>query len=313
MAIGIGATGSIGVAFEPTANTYTAPTKWLSVLSESMAYTQDTVWRRVLRGTAEVQNAIAGNVHTAGEIQIEATPDSLIWLLYAARTAVVKTGVGPYTYNITGAHGATATATRTLSLTIVRNGVVFGYTGCVVSSYTITTDNGGLNMSASIIGSDEAVQTAPTVVYPTSLPFGAGMYNIQIPTATQVFDMDTFTFSVNDNADPQYRLKNTGRGAQFIKFGERDCTLQTERDFENRTEYDSFKTLTARSITLKATQSASADLTILMPISIHESYAVTGLSGQGDLIRASITYRGVHDNTTTASYKLTLITTENIT
>lgn len=313
MAVGIGATGSLGVAFETTANTYTAPIKWLSLLSESLKYTQDTIWRRVMRGTADVVSATPGNVHTAGDLQVEATPDTSAWLMYATRATVVKTGAGPYVYNITGTHGAQGTTGRTLSMTIVRNGVVFGYTGCVVSSYNYTIDNGGLVLNASIIGSDEAVQSAPTVTYPTNTPFGAGMYNIQIPTATQVFDSDTFTFTVNDNADPQYRLRNTGRGAQFIKFGERDVTLAIARDFQNRTDYDAFKALTAQTITLKAIKDASNEIDFLMPVSQVEAYDISGLSGEGDLIRAAITYRGLYDATTTAPYKVTITTVENIT
>lgn len=310
---GIGATGSLGVAFETTANTYVAPVKWLSLLSENLHYIQDTIWRRVMRGTADVVSATPGNVHIAGDIHLEATPDTVAWVLYACRAAVTKTGAGPYTYNVVGTHGAGGAAGRTMSMTIVRNGVVFGYVGVVVSSFTFTINNGGLELTVSVIGSDEAVQSAPTVVYPTNVPFGAGMYNIQIPTATQLFDMDTFTFTVDDHAVPQYRLKNTGRGAQFVQYGERDCTLQCQRDFISRAEYDTFKTLTQQSITLKAIKDASNEIDILMPVSDHETYEVTGLSGEGVLVRAAITYRGLYDITTTAPYKITVITTENIT
>lgn len=315
MPFGIGATGIMGLAFETTANTYTAPTKFFPFRSESLHYAEEPVWRRVIKGNVDVNGVVPGNVHVEGDIEIDAMSDVVPYFLYAARTTVTKTGAAtPYTYAAVGKHTGQGTTGRTLSVTVVRNGIVFGYTGLVVSSYRFTLDNGVLIMQMSLVGSDEAAQTTPTATFANQEVFGAGQYNIQIPTATQIFDMDTFTLEVNDNAEPQYRLKNTGRGAQFIKFGERDVTLSTERDFDSRAEYDAFKALTANSVTIRATRDANNDITFLLPVAIKEAYEVSGNAGQGDLIRSSVTYRGTYDAATVLSgYKITVITPENIT
>jgi hypothetical protein len=76
-----------------------------------------------------------------------------------------------------------------------------------------------------ILGRDEASQTVPTATWATGVqatPFGAGKYNLQIPTVTQVFDSDSFEFSVDDSGEPQYRLKDTGRGAYMRTYTKTD-------------------------------------------------------------------------------------------
>lgn len=298
MAVGIGASGFLGIAREAVGfpNVYVAPEKYILIRSEGLQYVQDTTWTRPLRGIADPYHAVPGNVRVEGDISFEVTSDQLPWLLFGAHGTMTKTtGTAPFTY--TYVPNATATPSSTLSITVVRNGVAFGYVGCVISSMEFSIDDGILVCSMSILGTDEASQTVPTPTYPEASPFGAGMYSMQIPTATQVFDCDSFTLSVEDGAEPQYRLQSGGaRGARFIKFGERSITLSVERDFENRTEYDNYKALTRRSITLQAVKNATNDsVTFKTPAAIMDSYEIPGLSGQGDLIRASVSYMGVFD------------------
>jgi len=308
--VGIGAGGALGVAFETTQGTYIAPTKFVPIDSESLHYVQDTVWRRPIRYTAEILGAVAGNSHVEGEITMDCTEDILIYFLRAARTTCVKSGTTPnFTYTFTPTPAAVPV--KTLSIAIDRNGMVHGYVGCIVSSFTISIEDGALKLNASIVGNTEAAQSALTgVTWPTTSPFGMGLYAIEIPTATAVFDTDTFQFQVEDNAEPQYRLKNTGTGAQFVAFGERATTMSVERDFEARTEYDAFKSLTSKSITLKAVRNANASVQIDMPASIVDTYEV-GLSGQGDLLRAQVAYNGVVDGTG-KSYQIIVKTAEDI-
>lgn len=312
MAPGIGASGIVGVAFETTPGTYVAPTKFIPITNESLKYVQDTVWRRPIRNALGILGAIPGNVHVEGSLVCEVLSDTILYFLYAAHTTQTKTGTGPYTYAFKASQAALPT--KTLSITVVRNGIVFGYTGCVVSSFEISVDNGTLMLSCDILGRDEAVQSAPTATWSTNVPFGAGTYNVQIPTATQVFDADGFTFASDDSASAEYRLKNTGRGAQFVRFGENTVSLKTERDFDTRTEYDAYKALTSQTLTIVASNSAVNDqVTINMPVAVKDEYVVSGLSGQADLIRASITYNAVMDGTGN-TYTITVITlTESIT
>jgi hypothetical protein len=310
MTVGVGASGFLGIAKEVVSGTYIAPTKYMVLTDESMKYEQATKWRRPLRGIADIAGGLAGNSHVSGSLSCEITEDTLPYILLGCRGAVVKTGTTPnilYTFT----PNASALPANTLSITVVRNGMAFGYTGCVISSQTYSIEDGTLMGAFDIIGRDEATQTLPTPTHVVTSPFGDGSYMVEIPTATQVFDADSFSFKIDDAAEPQFRLKST-RGAQFVKYGERDVEITTERDFESRSEYDAYKALTALGITLKAGKLAVPDvITFSAPATIKDSYEISGLTGQADLIRAAITYKGTYDATTSRAYQIICKTSED--
>jgi hypothetical protein len=306
---GIGASGIVGVAIEAVVGTYLAPTKFIPIMSESLTRPQATTYRRPIRNTSGLVGALPGNSHVEGDVQFEVTSDTIIYFLRAMRCTMAKTGTGPYTYVFTPS--SAAVAGKTLSITVVRNGIVFGYVGCVVGQLTLEVTDGELMATASVVGLDEAEQTLPTPTWPTTVPYGAGTYSLQIPTASQIFDTDTFSFQVNDNADAQYRIDTT-TAANYILFGESEGTLTVARDFLDRTEYDAFKALTSKSITLLASNGASDRVTILAPVAIVDTYEV-GLSAQGDEVRASIAYQLAIDGTG-KHYSITVLClTESIT
>jgi hypothetical protein len=223
----------------------------------------------------------------------------------------VKSGTTPnFTYAYTP--NAQGVATKTASFTVVRNGQVFAYTGMVCHGFTYSIDNGLLVCTYNLLGRDESTQSIPTPTFPTTQVYGAGQYDVQIPTSVSVFDCDGFEFQVQDNGEAQYRLKNTSRGAQFIKFGERAVTLSTARDFIDKTEYNAFKAMTAQSVTVVASKGTNNNMTFNLPGIIKDTYEI-GLSGQGDLVRASISYMGVYDPTAAASYTVTIKSQENVT
>lgn len=310
MAVGIGAGGFMGIALEATPGTYQAPTKYFAFESETIAFTQETNFRRPIRKSPSIIGAVDGNARIEGDISMEAFEDVLPYFLYCARTSIAKTGSSPnFTYTVTPT--AAAVPVKTMSITVVRNNVAFGYTGCVVGNFNLTVEDGTLKFNPSILGRDEADQSVPVPTFSTTQPFGAGKYRIEIPTASQVFDADGFDFGVDDSAEAQYRLKDSGRGAQFISFGERAVTLSMERDFESRTEYDAYKALTSQSITLLATKGSNNQISVVVPAAIKDEYTL-GLSGQGDLIRASITYNGVIDGSGN-DYTMVVKTQEDIT
>lgn len=312
MPLGIGAGGILGLALEATPGTYVAPTKFIPFTSESLVYQQANVKRRPIRANAGLIGVVAGNSHVAGDIEFEALEDVVPYFLLAGRTTCVKTGTTPdFTYTFTPDQAA-AISSETLSLTLERvDGIVTAYTGCVVGSFKFGISDGLLTFSTSIISRNETSQTAATPTWPVTTPYGAGMYSIEIPTATPVTDTDTFEFTVEDNAEPQFRLKSTGRSADFVKFGERATTLTAERDFTSRADYDAFKALTAQSITISATKGVANSISILMPVAIKDTYEV-GIGGQGDLVRASIAYDGVIDSSGN-DYTITIKTQEDIT
>lgn len=308
--LGIGGGGIVGVAIEVTPGTYLAPVKYAPINSESLTMMEETQYRRPIRQSVDVIDAVAGNEHPEGDIEMDFREDVAVHFLYAARLSVTKTGATNYTYDfITNPNAIPA---KTLSLTIVRAGEVFAYTGCVVSGYKFAVADGILVMTVSIKGRQEAVQSAPTPTWPTTTPYGMGKYDVQIPTAGSVTDTDVFEFSVEDNATVQFRLKNTGRGADFISYGERTTQLTLTRDFTARTDYDNFKAVTAQSITLVASKGVNNSLTLLLPVSFKDSYEV-GLSGQGELLRAQLKYTMVQDTATPPkAFQITIKTQESI-
>jgi len=317
MAVGIGAGGFMGIAFESTYGTYAAPTKYFPIKSESFKFMQDTYWRRVIRGNVVTWlGAADGFSHIEGEIEMELMEDALAHFLHATRNTVVKSGAGAdKTYTTTPtAIASSASLAKTLSITMVRAGVTFGYVGCVVGKMSFSSDETGVPMmTMTVVGSDEGSQTLPTPTWlATSTAFGAGMYSVEIPTATQVFDCDGFTFDVDDTPEPQFRLNNT-RKARFIKFGERSVTCKITRDFDGRTEFDAFKALTSTSITIACTKSAVKKITFLLPNAIREAHDGPELTGQGDLIVADVNFNGAFDTATSKDYQITVICQEDIT
>lgn len=313
MALDIQATGFVGLAFEATAGVFTAPTKFFPIRSESLQYNQDTQWRANIRGIADVQGAILGPARVEGDIEMEALGDAAAYFLYASRNTVAKTGTGPYVYTGTPYHGALPTTGRTLSITIVRAGIAQAYTGCIVGSQTLTIDNHVLVQTVSVLGREEVTTTVPVApAYSTTAPFGHGSYTVENPTGTTVLDTDTFNLQIEDNAVHEHRLSTTV-GAAFARFGERNVTLSVSRDYIDRTEFDTFKALTARAVKIGASTGATNKIEISMPATIKDSYNIAGLSSRGDLVRAEITYQGVYDPVTSKAYELKITTSENIT
>src|SRR5690349_23175591 len=127
MGYGIGGGGVVGIALETVAGTYVAPTKFVPINSESLAHRQATTWRRPIRNSVDTLGAVAGNVNVEGDMNIELVEDVLPYFLMASRLNVVKTGAGP-NYIYTATPTANATPAKTLSITVVRNGIVYGYT-----------------------------------------------------------------------------------------------------------------------------------------------------------------------------------------
>src|SRR3972149_788429 len=240
MAVGLAAAGVLGIARESVVGTYVAPEKYVPFLSESLEVQQSNIYRRPIRGLVDPVGAVAGPQHPAGSLTFEVTHDTLPYFLYGMRGAVVKTGTTPnWIYTFTPS--AIGTPTTTLSLTLVRNAIVFGYLGMTVGTFQLTMQNGIMVCTIGFVGLEEATQASPTATWPTTAPVGIpGDMKVEIPTATQVYDTDQFTFDTNDNAEPQFRLRDDQRWPSFVKWGERETTLSLERDFEARTEFDAF-------------------------------------------------------------------------
>jgi|SRR5882724_1889432 len=308
MALGIGAGGIIGVAFETVSGTYTAPTKYVPILNETLEFKEMNIYRRPIRQSAAQIGVVAGNFDVEGTITMEATEDTCLYFTECSRAIGVKTGSTNFTYTYTPT--AVAIPARTMSITVVRDGVVFAYTGCCASKQTFTVNNNILEYSVDILGLNEATQSSPTATWPTSVPYGPGSWTVQIPLSTTVTDLDTFSFDIDDAGSAEYRLKAT-KGAAFIRYGERSIQMTASRDFLDKTDYAAFQAVTGQHLMISTANGANNSIQFDMYNGIKDVYQVP-LSGQGDLIRANITYQSTLDNTG-AEYQIIYKTQEVIT
>lgn len=311
MPAGIGASGVVGIAFEATRGTYTAPTKFFPIKSESLQFNQGVTPRRVIRGIAGPLGFVKGNGIVEGDISMEVLPDVLPWFLYASRATVVKTGAGPYVYTAKGNNNGSPTTGRTLSITIVRNGVVFGYTGCLVGSSTYSIEDGILMVTHKIMGEEEATQSAPTPSYvATSIPFGMGTYVLEVDDVADA-NIGNVTISIEDNATAQYRLTG-GTGADIIHWGENTTKVTVDRDFITRDQYDNYRDVTAEKFEITTTQ-GSEIVKFTIPVGVMTTYAIP-LSGVGDLVAAKTDIEAGYHAATGSNWEIAVTsTTENIT
>ena len=306
----IGAQGILGIAFETVYGTYVVPAKYHPFLSETLTNPFEHVFRRPVRGVADVVGAKKGNSRVEGDITFEVQDDAMVYWLAAARGTIVKAGAGPYTYTFTPSHAGKGPVNKALSITIQRGDEAFGYVGCLVTALEFSHQDGILTCRASVIGKDEATQTDITGTFSAVDVFGPGEWNVEVPTATVRTDIDTFTLTVDDSGEAQHRLSNT-RTPQFVKYGERSVALTLEADFDTRTEYDAFKALTAQEILVEADLDADQYVHLKVNSAIKESYEVN-IGGQGDLVRASISYQGIYDTGDSKSYEIEVGSEANI-
>jgi len=314
MTVEVGGAGTLGLAFETTLGTYIAPTKWIPIRSESLSKVEDKIWRTNIRGVADRTGAIQGYTHVEGEIEFEVTPEVFVYFMYASRITCVKTGAGPYTYTFAPAHvaktstAAGTTTRKTLSMLITRGGNSRGYVGLSVGQITLTVDNGLLMATASMVGTDEATQSAGTPSWATTEPIGPGDVTLEVPTGSARADADTFTFTLNDNLTFANRL-NGQRKAAYNNWGEREISWAYEFDYDTQTDYDAFIAQTIRSITMKGTLTATEEVSVLTAATASEAH-VSNLSSLGDVNRASVDAHAFHN--TGDAFSIIVKTAESI-
>lgn len=309
---GIGAGGVVTIVPEVTMGTFLDPTTagniQVPILSETLAYTENKYYSQQIRQKVIDPAVKAGPYHVEGDIVMEFDSMIVPYFLYATRHTIAKSGAGPYVYKFTpNSVGAAAIASsmKTLSITVERNGVGFGYFGCVMSGFEFTINDGVLQFTAHIMGMGEQTPGAlstPSFVSPKIM--GADSMNVftgaaaTSPTFAQDLNFNGYTFSVNHNADPQNRIRNN-RIANYIAYGKTDLEVTTELDFTSKTEYSNMLANTAKAIRLEAigdalAYSSSTDAVhIDVNNSVYDSYEI-GLSGIGDLIMANATFHGLN-------------------
>ncbi len=303
---GLGGGGSVGVAFETTMGTYEAPDVFVPILSESLEYTEDKYLSEQIRQQSIHTEAKPSYYHVEGDIELEVDPNNILYFLYATRHTPTKTGVGPFTYKFvpnsagTGATAAGPTTSKTLSITIVRNGEVFGYTGCVLSGFefSVNTDTGILMATLNIMGLAEGEEADPTEVWIAPVLYGADAHRIYLDAAgaTPAFaggvdvNHNGFTFGVNFNPTAENRVRSD-RSASYIAYHITEGTVSADIDFLTRDDYDNFVSTNKRAIRMEslnggATLAAATDGVRLQANNYFFNSYAAPLEGMGDLVAA---------------------------
>jgi len=305
MPAGLGGGGSVGVAFETTMGTYAAPTVFVPVLNEGLKYTEAKYYSEQIRQESIVSDVKPGYYHAEGDVQLEVDPNNIVYFLYASRHIIAKTGAGPFTYTFTPGNQASAstgagpTVAKTLSITVVRNEVIFGYAGCTVGGWEFTVEDGVLKCTMNVLGLSEAVQANPTETWLAPELYGADAHLVAVgasaavPTFGADVNFNGFTFRANYNAEAQNRLVQA-RSASYISYGVTDAEIESELDFLNRTDYDNMIANTTRAIRLSSLNGGATLVAATSGIELqgnrvsYDAYDI-GLEGMGDLIMAGFT------------------------
>ena len=310
MPAGLGGGGKVGLAFETVMGTYVPPTIFVPVLSESLVYREEKYYSEQIRQQTMVSDVKPGYYHVEGDIEMEVDPTNHPYWLYASRHTPVKTGTTPAVYTFTpstagsASTAAGASTPKTLSITIVRNNVVFGYTGCVVGNFEYTIEDAVLRCTMTVLGLAEAVQAAPSPTWAVADLLGADAHNVFVaasavsPTwGTAVDGFNGFTFRANHNAEAQNRI-NAERSASYISFGITEGEIESELDFIDRTDYDNFVNNVQRAIKLESANGGATFAAGTSGIQLignrvsYDTYDIA-LEGMGDLIMAGFTGRMV--------------------
>jgi len=297
---GLGGGGKVGLGIETTMGTYAAPTVFVPVLNESLMYAEDKYYSEQIRQETIHSDVKSSYYHVEGTVSMEADPTNLPYWLGASRHDYVAAG-GATTFTPSNA-GSGDACPFTLSITVVRNGVVFGYVGCVVGSFEFTIVDGVLQVNMDVLGMGEATQSAPSPTWPAPDLLGADAHRIYLaasgvsPTfgATDV-NFNGFTFRTNFNAEAQNRIR-ADRQASYISFGITEAEIESELDFMDKVDYDNMKANTTRAIKLESTNGGATFAAATSGVRLqanrvsYDTYDV-GLEGMGDLIMAGFTGR----------------------
>lgn len=304
---GLGGGGSVGLAFETVMGTYVPPIVFVPVLSEGLEYSEEKYLSEQIRQQSIHTEAKPSYYHVEGDIEMEVDVNFLPYFLHAGRHTITKTGASaPFTYKYTPNSAGTAstaagpTTRKTLSITVVRNGEVFGYTGCALGGFefSVDTDSGILMATLNMFGLAEATQTDPSEVWIAPQLYGADAHRIILDTAgiaptfagSPNVNHNGLTFGVNFNAGAQNRVR-ADRSASYISYGITEGTLGAELDFLTRADYDFFVSTNKRSLRMESLTGGATLALATHGVRLQannyffNSYS-SPLEGMGDLVTA---------------------------
>lgn len=319
MPIEIAGIGEFALAFETTYGTFAPPTKFFPIRSESLQKVRDNQYRMNIRGLADRQGPMPSYTHVEGDVEIECTSDVLPYFLYAARVTPSRSGGGPYVYTFEPANvtlpttESGVTKRKTLSLYVKRAGTIFGYNGCNIGRFQFSVDGSILIATMSVFGIDEQDTSNVVPDWPSSDPYGAGEVTIDVGPvssgAVPRVDIETASIEVQDNMVNEQRLK-TGTGPAYNRWGEREVSGSLDMDFADKDEYDHFVARDTMELILHGSHGVGDTVDIAINAAAWDAYPV-GLSGLGDLVKASVDYHGFYEDQ--EIYTITVGTDEDVT
>jgi hypothetical protein len=313
MPAGLGGGNYLFIALETTMGSYLDPTTvggvFVPYLTESLAYQEDKYYSAQIRQSTVVSEVEQSYYSVSGDITMEVDCQFLPYFMHCSRHAIAKTGAGPYTYTYTpSSAGSASTAAsgnvpRTASITVVRNGVGFGYAGCVMGGYEFTIEDGVLRVTFNVLGlSENDAGGLGTPTWTDARIHGAAAHSIYVAASGTAptfgaadLTFNGYTFTANFNAAAQNRIR-ADRSASYISYGESEITYSTELDFLNKTEYNNFKNASTRAIRLESNEdnasyaTATRALRIDINRSAYDTYDL-GSPAIGDLVMAGVTGR----------------------
>ena len=330
--VGLGAGGAIGVALETAAapGTFVAPTVWVPVTSETFNYQEERYFSEAIRQLTINQMAKQGYYNIEGDISMEVDTRLLPYFMYASRLGAVKVGAAtPWTYTFSPTSGAIIPATnRTMSIAILRNGVWFGYSGCVVTSIEFTIDTGVMRANLHVIGlSDVPAGTvgSPTPAFTAPTLLGANAHTISVgdnalltPVAGAIAmtgatvdpTWNGYTFTINDNGAAQHRI-NASRAAAYISMGVTEAQVVSNLDFLTRAEYDKFVATAQKRVQCLSTNGANDTMALNVYNSVYEAYNVD-LGAWGDIVMADSTFHVIASGGANPPLDVTIVSTASI-
>lgn len=314
---GIGAGNAVFIVLESTYGSYVDPVAgsasgiWVPILEEDLMYREDPYYSEQIRGEVTDADRKPGYYRAEGNITLEVDAKYMPYFLYASRHTMTKTGAtAPYSYlavpTVIGS-AYPGGAQKGLSITIERNGVGFGYNGCVVGNYEFTIENGVLRATLGMLGLGEQELPGglgtPTWLATDLLAADAHSIYIDAAGTAPTFvarnnEHNGFTFRANHNATAQNRIR-PDRQASYIAFGKTEATYDTELDFLDKTEYTSYKNGALRSLKMESIipgglagtwTAATQGFRIMCYRSAYDTYEVS-TPGIGDIVSARVTGR----------------------
>lgn len=304
---GLGGGGSVGLAFETTMGTYVPPTVFVPIISEGLEYTEEKYLSEQIRQQSIHTEAKPSYYHVEGDIEMEVDVNFLPYFLHAGRHTITKTGAtAPFVYKyVPNSAGTASTAAgpatrKTLSITTVRNGEVFGYAGCALGGFqfSVDTDSGILMATMNMFGLSEASAADPTEAWIAPQLYGADAHRIYLdaagiaPAFAGAADVNHngLEFGVTFNAGAQNRIRSD-RSASYISYGITEGTLGAELDFLTRADYDFFKATNKRALRMESLVGGATLTLATHGVRLQannyffNSYSVP-LEGMGDLVTA---------------------------